>query len=368
MTQEIDGSNLIDTVTSIPGAVSRRTVLKAMGSMAAMALAPSVLAQEAAAPIAIRKIHSFGLKVSNVERSAEFYQGLFGMPVQARIGNTVILRVGDGPTFFSLNPLRARETPGISYIGLSVDNFDPDELSTALTRHGLVRGPNLPPGQPQLSFANRIWTVTRPGPRGTTNTRDLFFADSEGLTFQLCSTDHCGGGGEIGQQCPTPEPAPTEGLMQLVDINHFTNFMSNSQRANDFYRRVFGLDYLAYQGPTMPTVSVGDGKQFLMFVGGAEEGRPSRAARIDHASLSVADFDVDAILGKLTDYGLTAREDPSDTPALSHWVSMRMPERGGAEGGTPELYFSDPDGIHIQLQHVDYCGGGGYLGDDCSQA
>jgi hypothetical protein len=50
---------------------------------------------------------------------------------------------------------------------------------------------------------------------------------------------------------------------------------------------------------------------------------------------------------------------------MMHWISMRMPNRGGAEGGTPELYFSDPDGIRIQLQDTGYCGGTGYLGDDC---
>jgi hypothetical protein len=48
-----------------------------------------------------------------------------------------------------------------------------------------------------------------------------------------------------------------------------------------------------------------------------------------------------------------------------HYVSLRMPERGGAEGGTPELYFTDPDGILLQLQDVSYCGGGGYLGSEC---
>ncbi len=44
---------------------------------------------------------------------------------------------------------------------------------------------------------------------------------------------------------------------------------------------------------------------------------------------------------------------------------MRMPDRGGAVAGTPELYFTDPDGILIQLQDVSYCGGSGYLGDEC---
>jgi hypothetical protein len=42
-----------------------------------------------------------------------------------------------------------------------------------------------------------------------------------------------------------------------------------------------------------------------------------------------------------------------------------MPNRGGAEGGTPELYFTDPDGLAIQIQDVTYCGGGGFLGELC---
>jgi hypothetical protein len=44
---------------------------------------------------------------------------------------------------------------------------------------------------------------------------------------------------------------------------------------------------------------------------------------------------------------------------------MRMPNRGGAPEGTAELYFTDPDGILIQLQDVSYCGGGGHLGEVC---
>ena len=46
-------------------------------------------------------------------------------------------------------------------------------------------------------------------------------------------------------------------------------------------------------------------------------------------------------------------------------VSKAADEAGGAEGGTPELYFTDPDGILMQLQDVTYCGGGGYLGNEC---
>ena len=50
---------------------------------------------------------------------------------------------------------------------------------------------------------------------------------------------------------------------------------------------------------------------------------------------------------------------------LVTYISLRMPNRGGAEGGTPELYFTDPDGLAIQIQDVKYCGGGGFLGELC---
>ena len=34
-------------------------------------------------------------------------------------------------------------------------------------------------------------------------------------------------------------------------------------------------------------------------------------------------------------------------------------------GITNSVYFTDPDGIFLQLQDVSYCGGSGYLGDEC---
>ena len=49
-------------------------------------------------------------------------------------------------------------------------------------------------------------------------------------------------------------------------------------------------------------------------------------------------------------------------------VRMRGPEAGGAREGTPELYFSDPDGVVIQLQDPRYCGGAGPLGNVCPAA
>lgn len=54
------------------------------------------------------------------------------------------------------------------------------------------------------------------------------------------------------------------------------------------------------------------------------------------------------------------RSGHSNLTSVSEWRTG-----GGAPGGTPELYFTDPDGLLIQLQDVSYCGGGGFLGNAC---
>jgi hypothetical protein len=86
-------------------------------------------------------------------------------------------------------------------------------------------------------------------------------------------------------------------------------------------------------------------------------------ANIHHGSFNIRDFDVERVRATLTDFGLAASD--RQTGPLVHYVSLRMPARGGAEGGTPELYFTDPDGILLQMQDFSYCGGGGYLGNQC---
>jgi catechol 2,3-dioxygenase-like lactoylglutathione lyase family enzyme len=255
-----------------------------------------------------------------------------------------MLRVGDGPHFFSLSPVAAGERPGFSHIGLSVADFNVDSVRSQLENFGIRQARSPQRLEDRLALASTSW-VKEYGA-----TRELYFADREGIIYHLSSEAYCGGSGVLGETCSDVEAAPGPGIFRLVDYSHFTNFMGNRDRANDFYTRAFGKSYQAYQGPSSPVIGVGDGIQFLMYVGGDVPGTPEAPGRIDHVCFSVTNFDVETILAQLTDYGLSAREDPSDTQAMMHWISMRMPNRGGAEGGTPELYFSDPDGIRIQLQ------------------
>jgi catechol 2,3-dioxygenase-like lactoylglutathione lyase family enzyme len=79
------------------------------------------------------------LTVSNIRQSLEFYQGLFGMPIQARQGSTVLLKVGVGPRFLALRQAADGERPSISALGFGVENFSVDGAMKTLSAHGLQR-------------------------------------------------------------------------------------------------------------------------------------------------------------------------------------------------------------------------------------
>jgi hypothetical protein len=116
-------------------------------------------------------------------------------------------------------------------------------------------------------------------------------------------------------------------------------------------------------------MGVGPGVQFLMLAGGGGRGAAKAAPRPasnKHQFKSKDNFRPDAVIKALESYGIKPRGNAQGTPGpLVHYISMRMENRGGAKEGTPELYFTDPDGLLIQLQDVKYCGGGGVLCDVC---
>ena len=88
--------------------LSRRQLLS---SLPGLALAPRVFAQ-ASAPIRARALNHMTLSVSDPKRTIDFYQGLFGMPIQARQGATVCLRIGSGPQFLAVSQTAANVPPG----------------------------------------------------------------------------------------------------------------------------------------------------------------------------------------------------------------------------------------------------------------
>ena len=392
-------------------AIDRRSFLV---SLPALVAAQRLIAQGGAPQIRVNGLSQLTLTVSDPKRSIDFYQGLLGMPVQARQGQTTLLRIGAGPKFLAIVPAGPGERPSISRFGMGVEQFNVDAVLKTLAAHGVTLmdaadSPNPTPAP------NKVRVVTRG------NTREVFVGDPAGIVFQLHDVSYCGGSGALGNMCQA-EPSPTKGVFVSKDMSHFTI----SANSATFYQEVFGLGVRAMQGAT-PGYGVGASTvHFLMFTGGgggargaaggrggaalaggagataggggaagasAAAGAPAgrgaggnadaapggaggagaagggrggapAAPRIDHACISIDNFNPEAVTKALNAYGI--RNGPRSEGALVTYISLRQADRGGAPvTGTPELYFTDPDGLAIQLQDPKYCGGGGYLGDVC---
>jgi catechol 2,3-dioxygenase-like lactoylglutathione lyase family enzyme len=371
--------------------IDRRRFLAALP---ALAYAPRLMAQTPAAPFRSTGLSQLTLTVSDVQRSLDFYQGLFAMPVQARQGSTVLLRIGAGPKFLELRPATAGERPSISAYGFAVERFDVDRAIKTLAERGVTAAPADADKPAAMQYQIRTRRADLGGsPDGT---RDLFVADPSGVVFQMHDVSYCGGSGAQGNVCRAVEPSTRKGVMAVTDMSHFT-INASDPKTVPFYQDLFGFQPQAYQAAT-PAWGVGDGVHFLMFTGNAGgptrgrgaglppragappanpagapgAGRPGGPGRgpgggrggIDHACMAMNDFDPAKVTQMLVDYGLKKQEGQGRDPLVTY-ISLRMPNRGGAEGGTPELYFTDPDGLAIQLQDVKYCGGGGFLGEIC---
>jgi catechol 2,3-dioxygenase-like lactoylglutathione lyase family enzyme len=398
--------------------IDRRTFLVSIPTLVA---AHRLMAQGGVPPIRVNGLSQLTLTVSDPKRSIDFYQGLFGMPIQARHGTTTLLRIGAGPRFLAIVPAGAGEQPSISRFGMGVEGFNVDAILKILEQNGVTPADAAAPGASGGAMKVRVTT------RGTT--REMFVGDPNGIVFQLHDVSYCGGTGALGNVCQA-EPSPSKGVLAVKDLSHFTNGVSDNPRTVEFYQKLFGFQVQANQGtpPAAPVYGVGPGVHFLMFTGGAAGGARGAAAgggaagggragvaagagdaaaggrgaggaagagnadpaargagggaaggraggaggrggapagpRIDHACLSMDNFNPDVVTKTLNAHGLKSGQ-RSDGPLVTY-ISLRTEARGGAPGtGTPELYFTDPDGLAIQIQDVKYCGGGGFLGDVC---
>jgi catechol 2,3-dioxygenase-like lactoylglutathione lyase family enzyme len=120
-------------------------------------------------------------------------------------------------------------------------------------------------------------------------------------------------------------------------MNHVTVFVPNVQKAVDFYQGLFAMPILTKQDAGI-NLSTGSG-----FYGIYPAPAGATTGSINHVCFGMENFDADAVLKQLTDRGLKGN------------IRLR--------GDTKELYFTDPDGLRVQLQDVKYIGGTGVLGD-----
>ena len=341
--------------------LSRRDLLL---SLPALSVARAVFAQSGT-KFKIRALNHMTIAVTDPKRTIDFYQTLFGMPIQAHQGpGTTVLRIGPGPQFMAVGSVGAGQSPSITHY--------------CVTDRRLQRRPRLESARRARHHEGRRQRADE-GPRADARSRSRRregrnpgnLRHRSGWHRRPASGSEYGGGAGVLGDVLKVEPSPKKGLIALEDLSHFTISEKDSTQSNKFYQDLFGMGFRSYQGPTAPTLAIGSGVQFVMFTGGGGGARagappaPPRPATIGHASFSMKNFNVETVQKALESVGIKPRQGNGPAGPMQHYVSMRMENRGGAKEGTPELYFTDPDGLLMQIQDVSYCGGGGYLGNVC---
>jgi len=156
------------------GEISRREALAALVAF----VLPSALPSQKTPTIGpATQLNHATLFVQSVERSQEFYQKLFGMPILTRQGAGVNLRAGAG--FLGLYPARDRGAPRIDHICLSIDHFDAKTV---------------------LSKLQSLKLNAEISQRG--DTEELYFDDPDGISVQIQDTRYRGGVGRLGDRAP----------------------------------------------------------------------------------------------------------------------------------------------------------------------
>ena len=142
--------------------ITRRELVAALTAL--FAASSSKAEGQSAQVIRGRTLNHATLAVTDVERSAEFYQRLLDLEVVSRPGNGGI-NLGLGSSFLSLHALA---NPGtVNHICIGVDDYDAARLSETLREAGVE---------------SRIST----NPQGRTSGGDqLYFNDPDGTSIQL---------------------------------------------------------------------------------------------------------------------------------------------------------------------------------------
>jgi catechol 2,3-dioxygenase-like lactoylglutathione lyase family enzyme len=323
------------------GAMTRRCALLALSTTMA---SPSLIAQQTRPVIQTRRLNNVMIAVSNLERSAVFYERLFGRPV--RQGDAIVFRVGEGPHFFALTAVRNGAKPDFLSYGMTVEDFDAERVTRTLVDLGV--------GGSQIMRRD--------------DTPELFVSDPNGIKVQLQHTSYGYGSGARGDIFPPAPAAVARSAFRLKSINHVTLTIANGTREKEFYQNVFGLPIRAMQGDGV-TLAIGEGTDGIVFNAAAHN--PNAVSGINHVCFTIENFDAERVMAILIDNGLEPIE--NGIPALIKPLTCRVRWRQRANNGggptsplgTPEVYFTDPDNIRIQIQDVSYCGGSGRLGQIC---
>lgn len=133
-------SIITDLVTRFDrGTLSRRDLIQGLTVIAAAGSAASATAQTT--PFKPTRIDHISIQVTDMARSREFYEKIFGLKVLGEDKENEIVRMGVTKIIVSLH--RKAPVGIVDHFAIAIDDFDRDAVRAELAKHGLAAQQNL---------------------------------------------------------------------------------------------------------------------------------------------------------------------------------------------------------------------------------
>jgi catechol 2,3-dioxygenase-like lactoylglutathione lyase family enzyme len=137
---EIMDKVISDLVTNFDaGTLSRRQLIQGLTVLAAAGAAAPAAAQTT--PFTATRIDHISIQTSNLQRSIEFYQKIFGLKVLSEDKENEISRMGATKIIVSLH--HKQPFAAVDHFAIAIDGFDRDATTKALAAHGYKAEQNL---------------------------------------------------------------------------------------------------------------------------------------------------------------------------------------------------------------------------------
>ena len=122
------------------GTVSRRELIRSL-TMLATAGGVASVAKSQETPFTSTRIDHISVQVTDLPRSIDFYEKIFGLSILNEDRENAIVRMGTTRIIVSLH---AKPPTGIvDHYAIAIENFDREAVTQALRQHGLTAEQNL---------------------------------------------------------------------------------------------------------------------------------------------------------------------------------------------------------------------------------
>jgi len=121
------------------GSLSRRDLIQGLTVLAAAGGASQASAQTT--PFKPTRIDHISIQVTDMARSREFYEKIFGLKVLSEDKENEIVRMGVTKIIVSLH--RKAPVGIVDHFAIAIDDFDRDAVTAELAKHGLMPEQNL---------------------------------------------------------------------------------------------------------------------------------------------------------------------------------------------------------------------------------